>query len=124
MMILELCVYAASQATWTNNKQGKDLQPAHMSDYKDIEFDNGGVHIYSGIPNKAFYLVATALGGNAWEKAGQIWWRTMRSGQIPPRCEFQQFATQTIKMAKDSGDDVVQIVQKAWLEVGVDVSTS
>ena len=28
------------------------------------------MHINSGIPNHAFFLVATALGGNAWEKAG------------------------------------------------------
>lgn len=34
--------------------------------------DMGGVHIYSGIPNKAFYLVATALGGHSWDKAGPI----------------------------------------------------
>ena len=36
--------------------------------------DSGGVHINSGIPNHAFFLVATALGGNAWEKAGRIWY--------------------------------------------------
>jgi hypothetical protein len=29
--------------------------------------DNGGVHVNSGIPNHAFYLAATALGGSAWE---------------------------------------------------------
>ena len=40
--------------------------------------DNGGVHINSGIPNKAFYLAATAIGGNAWEKAGRIWYETLR----------------------------------------------
>lgn len=34
--------------------------------------DMGGVHVYSGIPNKAFYLVATKMGGYTWEKAGQI----------------------------------------------------
>ena len=50
---------------------GKDPQPAHMSDYVDTTDDNGGVHINSGIPNQAFYLVATTLGGNAWEAAGQ-----------------------------------------------------
>jgi Zn-dependent metalloprotease len=29
-----------------------------------------------GILNRAFYLVATALGGYAWEKAGRIWYPT------------------------------------------------
>ena len=50
---------------------GKDPQPAHMGDYVDTTDDNGGVHINSGIPNHAFYLAATALGGHSWEKAGR-----------------------------------------------------
>ena len=50
---------------------GKDPQPAHMDDYVHTTDDNGGVHINSGIPNHAFYLAATELGGYAWEKAGR-----------------------------------------------------
>jgi Zn-dependent metalloprotease len=46
----------------------------------DEAHDFGGVHINSGIPKKAFYLVATALGGNSWENPGQIWWKAIRSG--------------------------------------------
>src|SRR4029079_944922 len=57
---------------------GKDPQPAHMKDYVNTISDNGGVHINSGIPNHAFYLIATQIGGNAWEKAGQIWYLTLR----------------------------------------------
>jgi Zn-dependent metalloprotease len=52
--------------------QGKDPQPHNMKDYKLMVQDNGGVHIYSGIPNKAFYLAAVAFGGYSWEKAGKI----------------------------------------------------
>ncbi|MEA3462765.1 MAG: M4 family metallopeptidase, partial [Bacteroidota bacterium] len=48
---------------------GRDPQPGHMNDYVDTTSDNGGVHINSGIPNKAFYKVAVELGGYAWEKA-------------------------------------------------------
>jgi Zn-dependent metalloprotease len=44
-----------------------------MDDYVRTFEDNGGVHINSGIPNRAFYLAATALGGHAWEKIGRIW---------------------------------------------------
>ncbi|MFE6868599.1 M4 family metallopeptidase [Kitasatospora sp. NPDC057692] len=53
---------------------GKDPQPAHMEDCKEmsVQRDNGGVHINSGIPNRAFHLTATAIGGNAWERAGRI----------------------------------------------------
>ncbi|MDI6804576.1 MAG: M4 family metallopeptidase [Bacteroidota bacterium] len=53
-------------------------QPAHMDEYvnlpNDPNNDNGGVHINSGIPNKAFYNVATAIGRS---KAGLIWYRTL-----------------------------------------------
>ena len=57
-----------------------DPQPAHMDDYKDLpddndpRNDNGGVHINSGIPNRAFYLAATAI--SAWE-GGRIWRQTL-----------------------------------------------
>ena len=52
---------------------GKDPQPGHMNDFVRTNQDNGGVHINSGIPNRAFYLAATAIGGKAWDQAGQIW---------------------------------------------------
>jgi Zn-dependent metalloprotease len=42
---------------------GKDPQPANMRDYVNTADDNGGVHINSGIPNHAFYLMAVAMGG-------------------------------------------------------------
>lgn len=62
---------------------GKDPQPAHMKDYQKMTDDNGGVHINSGIPNHAFYLVAMELGGYAWEKAGRIWHVTLRDRLRP-----------------------------------------
>ena len=60
----------------------------HMRDYVATSEDNGGVHINSGIPNKAFELVATALGGHAWERAGRIWYLTVTGGTLSRReCE-------------------------------------
>lgn len=99
---------------------GKDPQPDNFKDYKATSDDNGGVHLYSGIPNKAFYLAATAFGGYSWEKAGKIWWETMRSGQIPAKCTFIQFADATVDKAEELfGDDAAATVRKAWNEVGV-----
>ncbi|KAI1178332.1 metalloprotease [Nemania sp. FL0916] len=99
---------------------GKDPQPDNFKDYQVTEEDNGGVHLYSGIPNKAFYLASVAFGGYSWEKAGKIWWETMRSGQIPPKCKFVQFADATVDKAEELfGDDAAAIVRKAWNEVGV-----
>ncbi|KAI1763877.1 Metalloprotease [Hypoxylon sp. FL1150] len=99
---------------------GKDPQPANFKDYKVTTDDNGGVHMYSGIPNKAFYNAAVAFGGYSWEKAGKIWWETMRSGQVPARCTFAQFADVTVDKAEELfGDDAAAIVRKAWTDVGV-----
>ena len=41
-----------------------------MDDYIDTTDDNGGVHLNSGIPNRAFQLAATAIGGSSAEGAG------------------------------------------------------
>ena len=60
---------------------GKDPQPDSMDGYVRTSADNGGVHINSGIPNRAFCLVATALGGNAWDAPGQIWYETLTGGR-------------------------------------------
>jgi Zn-dependent metalloprotease len=99
---------------------GKDPQPAHFRSWRVTTQDNGGVHMYSGIPNKAFYLASLAFGGYSWEKAGRIWWEAMQSGQIPSRCTFVQFADVTIEKAEGLfGEEAAAIVSKAWSEVGV-----
>lgn len=99
---------------------GKDPQPDHFKDYRPTTSDNGGVHLFSGIPNKAFYLSSVAFGGYSWEKAGKIWWETMRSGQIAPRSTFLQFADVTISKAEELfGADGKKIVKDAWAQVGV-----
>lgn len=60
-----------------------------MKDYYTGADDNGGVHINSGIPDHVFYLVATALGGNAWDKAGRIWYDTLCK-KPSSECGFQR----------------------------------
>ncbi len=56
---------------------GDDPQPAHLSKIYKGPRDRQGVHINSGIPNRAFVLAAKALKGNAWDVAGRIWYDTM-----------------------------------------------
>ncbi|WP_306187079.1 M4 family metallopeptidase [Streptomyces sp. MK5] len=100
---------------------GKDPQPATMEHYVRTSSDNGGVHINSGIPNHAFYLTATALGGHAWEKAGQIWYDVLTGGELKDDALFTDFATLTVKAAREryGAGDELQAVQKAWEQVGV-----
>lgn len=91
-----------------------------MAGYKETVQDNGGVHLFSGIPNKVFYLVSIAFGGYSFEKAGQIWWKTMNGGKISPRCNFLQFADVTVETAQELyGEDAAKTVRKAWNDVGV-----
>lgn len=91
-----------------------------MADYKPTSDDNGGVHLYSGIPNRAFYLASVAFGGYSWEKAGQVWWTAMSSGRVPPKCTFIQFADVTTDVAEELyGEEGAKIVRDAWNQVGV-----
>ena len=94
---------------------GTDPQPAHMDDFVVTATDNGGVHLNSGIPNRAFYLVAASLGGNAWERAGQIWYSTLVSGTLDPHATFADFAAATVSAA---GADSTAVTE-AWKTVGV-----
>ena len=77
---------------------GTDPQPAHMDDYVETTDDNGGVHLNSGIPNRAFYLAAAALGGHAWETAGPIWYDTL-TADLAAEATFADFAAATAAAA-------------------------
>ncbi|TYB43512.1 M4 family metallopeptidase [Actinomadura chibensis] len=101
---------------------GKDPQPGHMDHYVNTHRDNGGVHINSGIPNRAFYLAATALGGNAWEKAGRVWYETLTGGTLATDVDFAGFAAETVRTATrlyGAGADETKAVNRAWTGVGV-----
>jgi len=102
---------------------GKDPQPAHMRDYVETDDDNGGVHINSGIPNRAFYLVAAELGGFAWERAGLIWYRALTAGPLSPTADFAAFARATLAAAAtEYGEESEEVaaVRAAWAGVGVE----
>ena len=102
---------------------GKDPQPGHMRDYVQTQSDNGGVHINSGIPNRAFYVTAFNIGGFAWEKAGQIWYVTLQS-KLSQSATFVTAAAKTYEAARDlygQGSLEQQAVKAGWAEVGIDV---
>lgn len=102
---------------------GKDPQPGHMRDFVQTQADNGGVHINSGIPNRAFYVTAFNIGGFAWEKAGQIWYVTLRS-KLNTTANFATAAAKTYEAARDlygQGSLEQQAVKAGWAEVGIDV---
>lgn len=105
---------------------GKDPQPGHMRDYVQTQADNGGVHINSGIPNRAFYVTAFNLGSFAWEKAGQIWYVTLKD-KLSESANFATAAAKTYEAARDlygQGSLEQQAVRAGWAEVGIEVEQS
>jgi Zn-dependent metalloprotease len=97
---------------------GTDPQPKHYAKRYRGSDDYGGVHINSGIPNHAFYRVATALGGNAWARAGAIWYRTLY--RLRSTSDFGDMARETTTVAGELyGASVAGVVRAAWKDVGL-----
>ncbi|KAF9922130.1 hypothetical protein BGZ67_010716, partial [Mortierella alpina] len=119
----------------------RDRQTGSMIGYQELSLndDQGGVHIFSGVPNRAFVLAAKALGGFSWEVAGPIWYASLTdpelrkifckdNGDLEDEQElkrlakdfkFETFADLTIKHAAEHGPKAVAAVKNAWSEVGV-----
>jgi len=95
-----------------------DEQPPDMSGY----VPGGDVHINSGIPNRAFYVVATTLGGYAWDAAGPIWYAALADSQLRPNATFRDFARITVRHARQTygaASDETHAVQQGWEAVKV-----
>jgi len=114
----------APGTAYDNATFGKDEQPAHMDDFVVLPDtaagDWGGVHTNSGIPNHAFYLVATAIGGYAWEAAGHIWFEALAAST--PKTDFTQFARNTLTRATlvfGESSSQAQAVRDGWSQVGI-----
>jgi Zn-dependent metalloprotease len=106
---------AAPGTAYDDELLGRDPQVGSLSDYVETTDDNGGVHINSGIPNRAFQLAATGIGGSSWEGAGRIWYDALTGADVGPTTDFAGFARATVAAAGAHADDV----RRAWQEVGV-----
>jgi Zn-dependent metalloprotease len=103
---------------------GKDPQPDHMSKFVNLPNtragDWGGVHINSGIPNRAFYISCVNLGTKySWEKAGKIWYLALTS-RLNQTSTFVEAKKGTIGAAQELfGAAEADAVRDAWNTVGV-----
>ena len=114
-----LRTFKAEKAYEDDPLLGTDPQPKHLADKYTGTQDNGGVHINSGIPNHAFYRVATELGGKAWEKAGRIWYDAMRSlTQRSDFIEMVEMSSQAAVRLHGAGSLESKAVAAAWKAVG------
>ncbi|KAJ5150899.1 uncharacterized protein N7482_010151 [Penicillium canariense] len=106
----------APGTAYDDSKVGSDPQPAHWKSFKKLPLtsDRGGVHINSGIPNRAFYLASTMIGGYSWETAGPVWYKALTSGELSENATFREFAELTIRNAGDYEEKI----REAWKQVG------
>ena len=89
----------APGTAYDDPKIGRDPQVGHFDDYIVTTEDNGGVHLNSGIPNRAFVLAAREIGGPSWSGAGQIWYDALTSG-VAPDSDFATFAAATVDLRR------------------------
>lgn len=99
---------------------GTDPQPKHMKNKYKGSADYGGVHINSGIPNHAFYLFARAVGGNAWNLPGAIWYEAMRKLSSNSQFADMVATTDMITVAKHGSNSAThKALTSAWKTVGL-----
>ncbi|MEZ0484947.1 M4 family metallopeptidase [Fibrella aquatica] len=99
-------------------KSDNGYQPKTMAQYVSTTEDNGGVHINSGIPNFAFYQVATTTGK---DKAEQIYYRALTT-YLTRSSKFLDLRLALIRAATDlhgAGSAEVTAVKTAFDNVGI-----
>lgn len=88
-------------SAYDNALMGMDPQPSHMRDIYTGPDDNGGVHINSGIFNKAFYLASKDIGT---DKAVVVWYNALQN--LWPTANFNDAVRVIVRAAgilTDSG---------------------
>ena len=110
----------APGTAYDNPLMGKDPQPDHMAGYYAGSADNQGVHINSGIPNRAFYLVAREIGTPC---AGRIWYHGLQNlwptAQFNDAVEVLVRSAQTLTLAGVAPQGSTQVVRSAFKQVGL-----
>ena len=114
-----LHTFKAKKAYDNDRWFGTDPQPKHLKDQYRGNADNCGVPINSGIPNHAFYRFAVALGGNAWERAGGVWYEPLLT--LPVEAQFIDMVLATEKTAiEQHGFNSTRhnTLMRAWADTG------
>jgi Zn-dependent metalloprotease len=95
----------------------RGYQPAKMSEYYTGSQDNGGVHINSGIVNRAYYLAATGTNMSK-EMAEKIWYRALTK-YLTSKSQFLDLRYACLTAAQDLYDgtqetDAVAAIKNAF----------
>jgi len=85
--------------------------------------DNGGIHINSGIPNRAFALACIELKQESWETVGPVWYQTLTE-RLEADAQFEDFAAATVDVAGEIYgvfSNEQRAIADAWEQVGLPV---
>jgi bacillolysin len=106
-----------------NPALGLSKQPTKMSEYRQLpqtkQGDNGGVHVNSGIPNRAAYLIAEGLTAEGLgisigrDHTEKIFYRALTT-YLTQSSQFVDARRATIKAAQDLFPADVAAVTKGW----------
>ncbi len=88
-----------------HNANISSQQPMTMSEYRNLpntpDGDNGGVHVNSGIPNHASYLLAEGPNGIGRDKTERILYRALTQNYLTQRSDFLDYRRAVIASARD-----------------------
>ena len=123
---------AASRSLADPAKYG---QPANMSEYvelpEDEKHDNGGVHLNSGIPNRAAYLTALKIdnadiGLKGRDTLGRLTYVLLRDRLLSPTADFKEArdgyvaaASRLSGLTAEQKSALASLVSDAWKAVGI-----
>lgn len=104
-----------------NGPDDRGWQPSHMDEFRDLklEDDNGGVHVNSGITNRACFLIADAIGR---EKTEKIYYRVMEARYLNSASQFIDMRLAAIRAAADLHGEAspeVEAVKAGFNGVGI-----
>ncbi|NNF19926.1 MAG: M4 family metallopeptidase [Flavobacteriaceae bacterium] len=98
-----------------------DRQPAHMNDYYSGPDDHYGVHINSGIPNRAFYLCCLEIGI---EQCSLVWYHTLkklwRTSNFQDMIDVILDVTQKLSSEGRISDNATEAVSRSFNSVGLE----
>lgn len=110
----------APGTAYDNALLGKDPQPDHMDSYYSGPADNRGVHINSGIPNRAFYLTASDMGTHT---ATKIWYHALQrlwsTANFNDAVKVIVESARILVKAEEAPLGATQTVRSAFKEVGL-----
>jgi Zn-dependent metalloprotease len=105
-----------------NGPNDNGWQPAHMNEYQNLpetpDGDNGGVHVNSGIPNKAYFLFANTVGK---EKAEKVYFKAL-TDYLVKSSQFIDMRNAVDKAAADlfgANSAEVTAARSAFDQVGI-----